>query len=137
MNEAAIIDYITGTFAGVETASLDGNMFFFCGAERMFPFATLMTNDVNDQFSDLTRSGVFRLNIGVGKETFQALFGDAAREYDFTALDTIMPHPVYGRQRWVCVLNPSDATFAATVRPLLAEAYGRDVRKHTKRADHA
>jgi hypothetical protein len=33
-----------------------------------------------------------------------------------------MPHPVYGRNHWVCVLNPSDSTFES-VKPLLAEAY--------------
>ena len=33
-----------------------------------------------------------------------------------------MPHPVYGRQSWVCVLNPSAETFGR-VKPLLREAY--------------
>lgn len=32
-----------------------------------------------------------------------------------------MPHPVYGRNHFVCVLNPSDSTFE-TVKPLLSEA---------------
>jgi hypothetical protein len=45
-----------------------------------------------------------------------------ASDENFTALDRVMPHPVYGRNHWVCVLNPSDATFHS-VRPLLAEAY--------------
>ena len=35
-----------------------------------------------------------------------------------------MPHPVYAAQSWVCVLNPSDATFES-LRPLLAEAHQR------------
>ena len=78
---------------------------------------------------------MFRLNIGVSRETYQALFGsstppemgeDVASGYNFTALDILMPHPVYARQHWVCVLNPSAATFEA-VRPLLAEAHGRSV----------
>lgn len=133
MNESAIIEYLIGTFANVETVTVDDNIFFFYGDERMFPFATLMTNDVNDQASNLDRPSVFRLNIGVSKETFLSLCGAEAAEYDFTALDVIMPHPVYGRQRWVCVLNPSIPTFDAAVQPLLAEAYARDVRKHTKR----
>ena len=42
--------------------------------------------------------------------------------YDFTALDRMMPHPVYGKMYWVCVLNPSIATFER-VQSLLAEAY--------------
>lgn len=37
--------------------------------------------------------------------------GGVASVYDFTALDQIMPHPVYGKMFWVCVLNPSAATF--------------------------
>ena len=88
---------------------------------------------------ELIHPSVFRLNIGISKQTFQSLFGlptsssgtgDAAGVgQDFTALDRVMPHPVYGRMYWVCVLNPSEATFA-TVRPLLAEAYERAVRKH-------
>jgi hypothetical protein len=133
MNETDVIDSITRSFEGVTTAVADDNMFFFYDPDQMFPFATLMTNDVNDQFSNLDRPGVFRLNIGVGKETFQSLFGDATSDYDFTALDTIMPHPVYGRQRWICVLNPSAATFESTIQPLLAEAYERDVRKHARK----
>ena len=76
---------------------------------------------------------MFRLNIGVGKETFSSLFGplpwSAGR--DFTVLDQIMPHPVYAPQAWVCVLNPRDATFQA-VRPLLAEAYDLAVRRYAR-----
>src|SRR2546423_3008879 len=93
------------------------------GGGRM-PFATIVTKDYGefDNASNLDRPGVFRLNIGVGKETFQSLFlGDAA--HDFTALDVLMPHPVYGRNHWVCVLNPSEATFER-LKPLIAEAYG-------------
>jgi hypothetical protein len=133
MDEKAVIDYITSTFDGVQTITADGNLFFMYDPQQMFPFATLMTNDINDQFSDLERPGVFRLNIGVSKETFRALFGDEKGDYDFTAFDTFMPHPVYGAQRWICILNPSDATFAANVQPLLAEGYERDVRKHTRK----
>lgn len=34
-----------------------------------------------------------------------------------------MPHPVYAPQFFVCILNPSEATFEEMVKPLLAEAY--------------
>jgi hypothetical protein len=67
----------------------------------------------------------FRLNIGVSKQTFQSLFGadrgDVSR-YDYTALDRIMPHPDYAAQNFICVLNPTQATYER-VRTLLAEAY--------------
>jgi hypothetical protein len=35
---------------------------------------------------------------------------------------------------WVCVLNPSPATFE-TIKPLLAEAYQRAVSRHGTGAD--
>jgi hypothetical protein len=146
MTEAAIIDALTALDA-VETQTVSENTFFFIGAERMMPFATLMTNDENDSDSNLNRPGVFRLNLGVSKGTFQALFGSqpmpAPAEgkvpagYDFTALDRVMPHPVYGLMNWVCVLSPSEATFEAEMRPLLAEAHelasGRGARREARR----
>ena len=109
MNEEEISKYIMGTFEGVETAMDGDNIFFFFGPERMFPFATLSANDAYDQVSDLNRPGVFRLNMGVSKETFRALFGtpksasgeNAGSEYDYKELNQLMPHPVYGRQYWV------------------------------------
>ena len=143
MNEASITQFIVDTFNGIETVTVDGNTFFFYDPTRKFPLATLMTNDLNDRASNLDRPSVFRLNIGIGKQTYRSLFGaqppasgtdDAVESgYDFTALDQLMPHPVYGRQYWVCVLNPSAATFQA-VRPLLAEAYGLAVSREAKRA---
>ena len=45
-----------------------------------------------------------------------------------------MPHPYYASQYWVCVVNPSSATFEE-VRPLLAEAHAFAVRKAERRAD--
>ncbi|MCC7020712.1 MAG: hypothetical protein IT332_13200 [Ardenticatenales bacterium] len=52
--------------------------------------------------------------------------------HDFTALDQLMPHPVYAPQGWPCVLCPSAATFEETVRPLLAEGYERAVQRQAK-----
>jgi hypothetical protein len=138
MEERAVVQYITDTFDDVAVVSADGNYFFFRGEDRMMPFATLVTADDYDAASDLNRDGVFRLNVGVGKETYRALLGAppaapgadgvVATGHDFTALDQLMPHPVYGHLRWVCVLNPSDATFEM-VRGLLAEAHGRAERR--------
>ena len=34
-----------------------------------------------------------------------------------------MPHPVYARQNWVCILNPSEESFDRVVKPLLTEAH--------------
>ena len=139
MDEAWITRYIANAFKGVdvEVASREsgapeiawGDTFFIYDPQRnlevarRFPFATIVTRDYGDfdNASKLDRPGIFRLNIGVSKETYSKLFGGDA-EYDFTALDQLMPHPVYGRNHFVCVLNPSDSTFEE-LKPLLKEAY--------------
>jgi hypothetical protein len=136
MDEITIAKYITDTFADVETTTAFTYLFFFYRSERMLPFVTIATADnEGDRVSNLDRPGVFRLNIGVNKQTFQSLFGTGKVDtsaYDYTALDTIMPHPDYAAQAWICVLNWSDATFER-VRPLLAEAYALAVQRHSRR----
>ena len=107
----------------------------------MIPFATLMVNDINDQASNLNRPSVFRLNVGVSKDTYRSLFGPhpappgadgiVATGHDFTVLDQLLPHPVYAPQSWVCVLNPGNGTIQK-VQELLAEAYDLSVRRHAK-----
>jgi hypothetical protein len=137
MDEARMVHYITDTFAGVETSAAMSYTFFFYGPERKLPFATMASADNEyDRISNLDRPGVFRLNLGVQKPTFQALFGPGSVDvsaYDFTALDTIMPHPDYAAQSWICILNPSDDTFRHTLQPLLAEAYALAVQRHLRR----
>ncbi len=143
MDEAAIIRYITGTFDGVNVDTAAGDSFFSCDPERKFPFATIVTNDSEyDSASNLDRPGIFRLSIGVSKDSYRSLFGapksdsdvdDAGTSYDFTAIDQLFPHPIYGRMYWVCVLNPSAAMFQ-TLQPLLAEAHDLVVGRHAKRA---
>jgi len=154
VNEAEISRYITDTFEGVDVVVASGDSFFFYNPDsnlppdHRFPFVTIVTSDIYDQFSNLNRPSVFRLNIGIGKQTFRSLFGlpklpsgrdsaaessDNSSDYDFTALD-LMPHPVYGRMYWVCVLNPSDETFEMKVRPRLTEAYELAVRKYNRQA---
>jgi hypothetical protein len=142
MDQEDIIRYVEETFNGLEIQRPSdgpgaGDTFIFYDPRhdldptRRMPFATIVTKDYGDfdNSSQLDRPGVFRLNIGVSRDTFRALFGflpndlDAKRaDYDFAALDRLMPHPAYGRQSWVCVLNPSPETFEAA-KPLLAEAY--------------
>ncbi len=136
INETAITRYITETFSGVETAINFGYTFFFYGSNHKLPFATLASSDNDyDRVSNLDRPGVFRLNLGVTKQTFHSLFGAdgiTLSDYDFTTLDKIMPHPVYASRWFVCVLNPGDGTFR-TIRPLLAEAYEIASRRQAKR----
>jgi hypothetical protein len=159
MNEAQIAQAIVDLVGNVDVqiASRDsgapeiawGDFFLFyapAGEEpdRRFPFATIVTKNYPgfDEASELDRPGVFRLNIGLGKETFRSLFGAqpgqppaggaANAGQDFAALDRLMPHPVYAPQSWVSVLNPSAATFAS-IRPLIVEAHELAARRHARR----
>ncbi len=159
MDEAAFIAAMSEAFPGVEAMTASeatgapemawGDTFFFYNPDalpenRMVPFATIVTKDYGDfdRASNLNRPGVFRLNIGVSPKAYTALFGPPPRggasvsesDYDFAALDRLLPHPVYAPQSWVCVLNPSRETFETVVQPLLAEAYERAAGAYTRRA---
>jgi Family of unknown function (DUF6194) len=72
----------------------------------------------NDRRAYLSRPEVYRLAFGLTRTTFAELFGDvparppkggavALADHDLTALDQLMPHPVYAWMSWVQVLNPT------------------------------
>jgi len=111
---------------------------FFSLDESSWPnYATIVTTDEHDMgaSSRLTeRDGAFRLNLGVGKATFERLVGGAA-EPDYAVVDTILPHPVYARQRWISIVNPSDATFRDVVMPLIDEAHDRLAEARARHAE--
>jgi hypothetical protein len=138
MDEQAAARYIVDTFPDVETTEAFGYTFY--RDEHMLPFATIAaTDNEHDQISNLARPGVFRLNIGVSRQTFERLFGAESPRlegYDYTTLDTLMPHPEYAAQSFICVLSPGEAT-AQEVRSLLAEAYERAVRRYNRRRPQA
>ncbi len=149
MDQDSLINYIMDTFAGCEVVRPTdgpgaGDTFFFYDPQHNIdpthrqPFATIVTKDYGDfdKASQLHRPGVFRLNIGVSRETFRNLFGylpnaerPSGAPYDFAALDQVMPHPTYGRQAWICVLNPSSTTFE-NIKIWLAEAYEIAAARH-------
>ena len=144
MDASDMTRYICETFDGLRTADNCGDTFFMYDpdgdlpAERQIPFATIVTGDHYDSVSKLDRSGAYRLNIGLTKATYAARFGAAPTHatrrvletgFDYAAVDTVMPHPTYGSQNWVCVLNPGGATLD-TVRTLLVEAHAFAARKH-------
>jgi hypothetical protein len=139
IDEAFITSCITSTFENVETEVNMGYMFFFYRDDHMHAFATIAsTGNEYEKISNLDRPGVYRLNIGVSRETFKSLFGTKkinTSDYDFTALDIIMPHPDYSSQHFLCVLSPSEATFER-IKLLLAEAYDVAMKRYNKRKAH-
>lgn len=96
----------------------------------------------NDKGSNLNRENVYRVNLGIQKKTFIELFGAIPKrppaggvvdmDYNFAALDEILPHPVYAWMAWICVLNPSEQTFEE-LKPYIQEAYEYAKEKFKKR----
>jgi hypothetical protein len=123
----AIKHTILETWPETDVIEALGAAFFSLDPEKHWPnFATIVTTDEHDEGapSNLARPGVFRLNIGVGRATFERLVGSMDQP-DYAAFDRILPHPVYAKQLWISILNPSDATFRNVVLPVLTEAHDR------------
>jgi len=102
------------------------------GAPNKMPFATIVIKDYDgfDSESRLARGGLFRLNLDIGQRAFAELFGFAARDfaqrrggYDFAAVDRVFPHPAYGEQAWISVINPRADN--AQVRALMQQTLDR------------
>ena len=121
----AIVTFLTTTYPATDVVTIPAAWFFSLDPETHWPnYATIVTNDEQDQASDLERPGVFRLTRGVDRATLERVAG-ADPEPDYTALDRLLPHPVYAAQRWISILNPSWATWNEIVIPLIAVAHDR------------
>ena len=139
--------FITSTLDGVNPVSAWGETAYFYNPggvlKRGTYFATIKDKDGdNDRASGLDRDGIWRLNIGIGSQAFLAMFrhkparpakgGVIEGPWDFTEIDRIMPHPVYGWMGWIAVLNPGAATFE-TCKPLITAAHQRAADSFSKR----
>ena len=107
-----------------------GDHFFYYAPDgqvpsREQPYATIVTKDYPDDTAcDLDPPGRWRLNIHVGRERFTEVIGEdprsAAVPEDPSIADVFIPHPVYGPQGWVAVVNPGHATMETAVALLRA-----------------
>ncbi|TDC84322.1 hypothetical protein E1193_06240 [Micromonospora sp. KC606] len=136
MTADEMIRYIHATFAGVDAPEAHGDTFFIYDPQRdlpdvrRMPFATIVTGDHEyDNFSALDRPGAWRLSVGLTRDRYAQLFPTVPVDVDHHAVDTLLPHPVYAPQHWVCVVAPGENT-ADLVRELLVEAYAFAVRKY-------
>ena len=150
MTRDEIVDFVETVLEGtvVVVASEEGgapevawgDTFFFydpdgvTDAKKRLPYATIVVNDYPgfDEASNLAREGVFRVNAWVSRETFEREVPEDHSNVDFTVLDEVIPHPVYGKQSWVSVLNPGPATEDA-MKALLSEAHSSDRVRYEKR----
>lgn len=143
----AVIEDLSARFHGTRAISSWGETAIFYNPGAALPrgvyFATVKDRDgTNDKASNLDRDGVFRVNVGLPKPQYQALFGKPparpskgeviAGDWSFTALDTITPHPIYGWMAWISVLNPSLTTYAG-MAPLLEAAYDKAAASFARR----
>ncbi len=118
-----IVDKITTEFKGVIPKSSWGETSLFYNPGKVLPngvyFCTIKEqNGDNDKSSQLDRDGVFRLSIGIGKETFENEFGSRPQrpakgciidtDHNFSALNELMPHPIYGWMAWVPRVREDD-----------------------------
>ena len=116
-----------------------GDSFFYYDPENIdparqkLPFATIVVKNYPgfDTESDLDRQDIFRLNLAVGRSHFEQLFGfppaafdEHRHAYDYTALDVVIPHPVYAKQSWLSILVPGPRT-QQQLSALITHAYDR------------
>ncbi|WP_420573363.1 DUF6194 family protein [Kordia sp.] len=147
MTKNEIIEKVQEKFEGLVLNKNWGEIGLFYNPEnKLSKGVYLLTfkekDGANDKASNVDREGVFRLNLGISKETFIKMFGETPKrpkagktinmEYDFTELNTIIPHPVYGWMSWICVLNPSKKTFEKLML-LIEEGYNLAVKKYEKK----
>ena len=130
-----MIELIRHNWPDADIVTIEGGAFFSLDSEKHWPnFATVVWNDDFDQASNLSRPGFFRVNIGVGRETFSRLVGSIS-DPDHTVVNRLLPHPIYAKHNWISIINPSEATVRDTVLPLIAEAYDRLVTRRQRRID--
>jgi len=125
MTADQVADYITSTYPDTKVAQAMGATFFSLTDNSWPNFATIVTTDEHDEGapSNLTARGAYRLNIGVGRDSFLVIARRSGDNPDYAAVDQLMPHPTYAKQRWVAIVNPTRQTFDEQLRPLLDEAH--------------
>jgi hypothetical protein len=123
MDQLEVEQFVT-SLDNVQREENFGYKFFFVGDDHRMGFVTLANADNEyDSVSNLNREGVFRVNIGVSKATFDSLFPHFGSDaVDYTALNVFLPHPDYAKQHFICILNPSGDNEART-QQMIQEAH--------------
>ncbi len=121
-----MLQLIRDAFPDAVVARIDSAAFFSLDEKHWPNFATVVWTDEHDEGapSNLAREGVYRVNVGVDRETFQRLVGGMT-DADYAAFDRFVPHPVYAKQRWISILNPSHDSVSDALMPLIAAGHQR------------
>ncbi len=128
-----MIQLISDAFPDAVIARTEGAVFYSLDEKHWPNVATLVWTDEFDEAapSNLARPGVSRVNVGVDRSTFERLVGSGA-DADYAAHDAFMPHPVYAKQRWISISNPSHTTVRERLMPLIADAHDRLSRQRSR-----
>lgn len=126
MSQADVEAFLSG-LPRVQHSENYGYKFFFYGDDHLVPFVTIAASDnEHDDVSNLDRDGVYRVNIGVSRETFSKLFEQLdtanSENIDYTLLNVLLPHPHYAAQRFISILNPEGDNVEVT-KQLIVEAH--------------
>lgn len=147
MTAKNVVEHMCSLFPGLRVVDAWGEQSLFYNPDGILKrgvyFCTIKEKDgQNDSASFLNRDTIFRMSFGISKKSYTALFGTLPVRpvksgvintfTDFTRLNEIMPHPVYGWMAWVCILNPSQEKFKE-LEPLLRESYALVIKKYKNR----
>lgn len=142
-----IIEYCLTNLCGTVLVNTYGEKCIFYNPERKLKrgiyVLTIKDKDgSNDKSSLLDRENIYRLSIGIRKNSFIKLFGFIPQRpskagtvnmnYDWTILNSLIPHPVYAWMGWVCILNPDAKSFNNLI-PYIVEAYEYAKEKYNKK----
>jgi hypothetical protein len=127
-----------------------GERAVFYNPDRAAPLGVIVASvkdhdGPNDRRANLSRPDVYRLAFGLTRTTFTELFGDvparpprgsvvALPDHDLTALNQLMPHPVYAWMSWVQILSPT-ADQLDSLRDLLTRSLELARNKWERRRD--
>jgi hypothetical protein len=151
MTAETVIQRLTLEFQGLVPKASWGETSLFYNPNNVLKngvyFATIKEHDgENDKASQLDREGVFRLSFGLPPVNYEQLFGPRPPRpdkggvvptgHDFTALNELMPHPVYAWMSWVQVLSCTEHTLRG-LTPLLTMAYEKARAGFTRRTREA
>jgi hypothetical protein len=135
MDQTEVESFVAG-LENVQREENYGYVFFFVGDDHLLSFVTIANADNDwDNVSNLNRDGVFRINIGISRETFDRLIRKSAgnEPVDYSVLNTFLPHPEYAKQNFICILNPSGENVQKT-KELIMEAHAMAAKRFERKA---
>lgn len=133
MKKSEVIEFVS-MMENVQQEENYGYTFFSIEDDNLFPFVTIADSDNEyDSVSNLNREDVFRINIGVSRETFTSLIGDYNSDnIDYSALNVFLPHPDYAKQNFICILSPSQENVEKT-KTFIREAHANATKRFERK----